>query len=186
MTVSVDDLDTDQTIVDIIYNTTKEAMDKDELLTDENPEVEKVKMWEDNSSIPPIPPITGTSVDGSPELPVILGATFALLALLLAGGLLRNRKNFDEGITGAVKTDNSFVAPTGLDVRASCMDVHACKSAACKKCYESGQGVCFHHAPVTPRPPRAFIEDGAPVGWVEQPSMGSSSFESSSTTEFYS
>lgn len=188
VTVSVEDLETEEKIIEIITETTKETMDKDELLTDDNPEVEDVRFLEeeDDDGITPIPPlVSGPIENGDTELPLILGATFGILALLLAGGLLRSKKYAAAGIA-AGKADGTFAAPVGCDVHASTMDVHACTSAACPRCYEQNQGIKFVNAPEVAPPPRAVVEDGIPSGWMANSSIESSSFESSSTTEFYS
>ncbi len=168
-------------------------MDNDELLTDDNPEVEKVK-WLEDGDVPVIPPPIIETPVTTPQndVPLILGATFGILALLLGGLLLRKKQNFTEAVVAPPpKKTSSFVGPTNLGVVASAMDVHECKSAACPKCYEN-PGVCFIHAPNkgSSPPPRAFVEDGIcreiPPAWKDPSLSSSSSFESSSTTEFYS
>ena len=148
---------------------------------------------------------------GSGDPTLGLGIGFGLLALLLGGGLIAKKRKGVVEMTddGARRTDRglglgfgglsipsksksrSFVGPdaANLGKHASCMDVHECKSAMCSKCYVD-RSVMFVDAPVTPRPPpstraRAFDEVPSGYGWSAKESMDSSSFESSSTTEFY-
>ena len=205
VTVSIEEGDNEEEIIAKVKEATKETMDDDELLTDDNPEVEKVKYLEDEEEeeeetndgavvIPPIgkpPPVS----NGTKPLPMILGAaSVGILALLALGGLMVKKKKPDE--TNPVmpsRTDScSFVVADGkkLGQHASCMDVHECKSAFCQKCYVD-RSIMFVGAPITPRPPpstpastQVFQEMPPGVGWDEI-NLDSSSFESSSTTNFY-
>lgn len=189
VTVSVEDLESGQKVIEILHNSTKDTMEKDELLTDDNPEVEDVRFLEeeeDDDILIAVPPKLGEpGANGGPKLPLILGATFGFLALFLGASLLRHKRGkFAEGIVAGAGA--AAAAPSGLQVHAATMDVHECKSAACPKCYQQNQGVKFVNAPPTPRPPPANANNGIPSAWVENSSLESSSFESSSTTEFYS
>jgi LPXTG-motif cell wall-anchored protein len=136
------------------------------------------------------------TIGGGNNFPLILGAVGGLLLLLLFGALFKRKKehvehasssSLDAGI-GIVPANDSFIAADSknLGMHASGMDVHECKSAFCPKCYID-RNIMFLAAPPTPRPPTAQ-EEAAENGWnaPTNSSLGSSSYESSSTTEFAS
>ena len=148
--------------------------------------------------IPPVSLITDDdpTIGGGNNFPLILGAVGGLLLLLLFGALFKRKKehvehasssSLDAGI-GIVPANDSFIAADSknLGMHASGMDVHECKSAFCPKCYID-RNIMFLAAPPTPRPPTAQ-EEAAENGWnaPTNSSLGSSSYESSSTTEFAS
>ena len=190
--MSVDGTETDDEIIAKVQNVTKEIMKDDELLTDDNPQVEKVKYWEeDEDDEIVVPPITDTPVaeDGS-GVPAIAAASAGLLALILGALLLKKKKREiakKPAIICPPAAGNSFEGADAaqLGKHASCMDVHECKSAVCPKCY-AGRSIMFVEAPQCKCPPPARTFEEVPHGWLNKPSLESSSFESSSTTEFYS
>lgn len=142
VTVSID-TDDDDNIVETVTNATKDAMDKDELLTDDNPEVKKVKFWEEEDDGVPV---GAQPVAGGGELPIYLAASFGFLALLIGGYALRKKRNHTESTEDEAKTVSSFVGVVGLGNHASTMDVHQCTSATCPKCYVN-RSIMFVDAP---------------------------------------
>jgi len=177
VTISIDG-DADDEIAEAVTNATKDAMKNDELLTDDNPEVKKVKfLEEDDDSTPIVPqPVAG----GGGELPIYLAASFGFLALLIGGYAMRKKRTFTEATE--VKTDSSFVGVVGLGNHASTMDVHQCTSATCPKCYVN-RGVTFVNAPMCQPalpPSRVFDEAGADAGWDGPSVAGASTLDVSS------
>ena len=148
VTVSVDDEDSNEEIVTNVLNATKEVMANDELVTDENPEVEKVKYLDEgeNNNDDEETILVGDRserANGDPSIPVMVGASLAALVALLGVYLLKKKTSIttkgveiepDEEFTSPTV---SFIAPDGrnLGKLTSCMDVHECKSSVCPKCY---------------------------------------------------
>jgi hypothetical protein len=192
VTVTVDGEDTDEIVIEKVFNATKEIIEEDLLLTEDNPEVKKVKLWKKKDDFQP------AAAAGGIEPGIAVGAVVGLLALIIGGSLVKkktdaNTNNASRSL-GTVpikskKSGLSFVAPDAknLGKHATCMDVHECKSAMCPKCYVD-RSIMFVDAPNTPRPPpaaRVFEEAPTGFGWHMNSDLGSSSFESSSTAEFY-
>lgn len=200
MTVSIEEGDDEEEMIELVRNTTKEIMEENELLTDENPTVKKVKFLEEEEEEEEIviPPFLESPVaEDSDQMPLILGVSLGLLALLLGGAFLKKKKfgnTTDRSLVvppAKSNTSSSFVAPSvgNLGKHTSCMDVHECKSAFCPKCYVD-RSIMFVDAPKIPmsvpddNKARVFDETPVEQGW-HNVQLGSSSFESSSTTEFY-
>lgn len=165
VTVSINTED-DDNIVETVTNATKEAMDKDELLTDDSPEVKKVKFLEEDDGVTIVGVIPPQPVANGPgDLPVYLAASFGFLALLLAGYALRKKRHYTEA-TEEIKDDPSFIGAVGLGNLASTMDVHQCTSATCPKCYVN-RSIMFVNTPICQPalpPARVFDEAGADMG----------------------
>lgn len=194
VTVAIEPDDSAEAISSTIKGVTKEAMDNDDLLTDDNPDVKKVTYIDDDnddeSAGVVLPP---NSQQKSSDWPIILFSSVGVIALLLGGAACRSKKDsFVCGTAAAggiiVGDDSIEVADAGkLGIAAYCMDVHECKSAFCPKCYVDPD-VVFVNAPKTARPPPSTkassnITSG---GWGEPPSVGASFSTSSGETEDYS
>jgi hypothetical protein len=142
VTVSVNEEDND--IITYVQNATKEIMVNDELLTDENPEVEKVKYLEDDPNNIPFDEDTLQRATGEPPISIMIGASLAALAAILGMYMVKKKVAFVE--KGKIEDDDivlpspaaSFIPADGTNLgrHTSCMDVHECKSAVCPKCYE--------------------------------------------------
>lgn len=154
----------------------------DLLLSNRNPEIKKVKYIEDDEETGGISGIITTEGNGGNTLlPLILGSSFGLLALILLLAALKKRKKEEvkeEGVLGITPYDGKNLGVTGI-----CTDVHECTSASCPKCYVDNK-IMFLEAPETPRPPSTKAADETKGGWGMAPSLDSSSFDTSSTTEF--
>lgn len=146
-------------IIDQVRNITKEIMDKDELLTQDNPEVIKVKYFEDTDTDTDTEDDENGEVEGNnrgaagqPPLPLMIGASvvalFSLVGLYLIQRYASMRmKSIPEPAT-ILSPPLSFIAPDSdnLAKHSSCVDVHECKSAACQICYDSQNTPHFVHS----------------------------------------
>ncbi len=155
----------------------------DLLLSDRNPEIKKVKYIDDDEETGGIGGIITTEPNGGNTLmTLIVGSSlFCLLALTLLFTALKRRGKEEvkeEGVLGITPYDGKNLGVTGI-----CPDVHECTSSSCPKCYVDNK-IMFLEAPETPRPPSTKAADDRTKGWGMAPSLDSSSFETSSTTEF--
>ncbi len=130
----------------IVQNLTKDAMLNDNLLTDDNNEVKKVKYLDDEGG-------DGIGVDGvvdkangSPPIGVTIGASLMALAGLIGFYLVKRQlRKFEVGAKLENDADEvvfspaSYIRPNSRDLGkvSSMMDVHMCQSAVCPKCYEN-------------------------------------------------
>jgi len=157
--VSGEDGDSAEAIRDEILETIANAMDNDELLSEETPEVEKVTLIFDEG------PVVAEAGDGSKKKKgidgIIVAASFAALAALLAAYLVRRRKKTgggEEDSVAAMFPNSSFVAPDIMNLakEASAYDVHNCTSQMCTKCYRNNP-LQFVPAPMNER--GKFVKD---------------------------
>ena len=148
--MSVEDGDSAETIRDEVLEAIKKAMDDDDLLSEETPEVEKVTFIGgiDDTDSGPIKEDAAVAEadDGSKGKKgingILIAASFAALAALLAAYLVRRKKNrggYDEGSVASMNNCSSFVAPDSMNLakEASAYNVHNCKSQTCTKCYRN-------------------------------------------------
>ncbi len=156
VTVAVEDIFSDNLyIIDHVLNVTKEIMDKDELLTQDNPEVEKVKYFKNNyTEDDENGEVEGNSrgAAGQPPVPLLIGASVVALFSLVGLYLIKRyanmrKKSIPEPVT-IVSPPLSFIAPDSGDLakHSSCVDVHECKSATCQICYDSQNTPHFVHS----------------------------------------
>ncbi len=136
----------------IVRDKTKEAMVNDELLSDDNVELKKVKYLEEDDNNNSTNEVTGDrAATGEPPISIVVGASLMALAGLLGFYLVRRQaKTFSGGTklhddaNEVMLSPNSFIAPDSKDLGKVCtaMDVHECKSALCPRCYD-GSNIAF-------------------------------------------
>lgn len=123
-------------------------MVNDDLVTVHNPEVKKVKYFDQNNITDPgniIGSDDETRASGEPPISIVVGASIMALAGLFGFYLVkRQAKKYaahssteDHEVDEIMMSPNSFVAPDSKDLGkvSTLMDVHECKSAVCPKCY---------------------------------------------------
>ena len=151
VTIAIEDDDSADLIAAIVHDVTEAAMTNDELLSDDQPMIEKVTFIgddEDDEDDPIIIPIVTGEVAQSGNLGgIIIGTAFAAVAVLAGIMCLVFRKKKEEEDTNefdlvefpGVTHDSSFVAADidNLATHGTCMDVHQCKSQTCHRCYQN-------------------------------------------------
>jgi hypothetical protein len=167
MSVAIEEGDSPNAISEEVLGIVENVMTNDELLSDDTPEIEKITYIgdingeeDDDGGGAVITPIDNgdlqreRNVDG-----IIIGSSFAALAILLFAILYRRRKKESDEIeisetpfgieVFAGATNGSFVAPDSFDLgkETSAMDVHHCTSQTCTKCYRDPR-VQFVPAPI--------------------------------------
>lgn len=150
--MSIEDGDSAETIRDEVLEAIKKAMDDDDLLSEDTPEVEKVTFigeigdtdsGDDDGEGAPVIAGADDGSQGKKKINVILiAASFVALAALLAAFLIRRKRNrgrYDEGSVASINNWSSFVAPDSMNLakEASAYNVHNCKSQTCTKCYRN-------------------------------------------------
>jgi len=203
VSVSVEDGDSAETIRDEVLEAIKKAMDDDDLLSEETPEVEKVTFIggiddtdsgddDDDDDNDPFKEDAAVAEadDGSKEKKgingILIAASFAALAALLAAYLFRRKKNrggYDEGSVASMNNCSSFVAPDSMNLakEASAYNVHNCKSQTCTKCYRNDP-LQFVPAPMNKQ--GKFAKDNINAVPSKVSSVDSDDSSSVCTTEF--
>jgi hypothetical protein len=147
LTLSIEDGDSTEKMIEEVKNITKKIMLDDELITDDNPGVKKVKFLDgDNNTDNGDNTVIGEPASGEPPVSVMVGASLATLAVLLGLYIMKRKATSIENednlpVVLSPASLSSFVAPASdnLAKHASCMDVHECTSAICHKCYTGQQ-----------------------------------------------
>lgn len=153
VSVALDDGDSADSVKSDVLGVVEDAMDNNELLSDKQPEVKRVKLMGEervpviipvNEKVAPVDDVGGRNIDG-----IIIGSVFAALATLLLAFLIGRKRDKEEeedespfGVVAFAGVRNgSFTQADSKDlgVLASAMDVHHCKSQTCSKCYHTNQ-----------------------------------------------
>jgi hypothetical protein len=153
VSVALDDGDSADSVKSDVRGVVEDAMDNNELLSDKQPEVKRVKLMGEervpviipvNEKVAPVDDVGGRNIDG-----IIIGSVFAALATLLLAFLIGRKRDKEEeedespfGVVAFAGVRNgSFTQADSKDlgVLASAMDVHHCKSQTCSKCYHTNQ-----------------------------------------------
>lgn len=199
--MSVEDGDSAETIRDEVLEAIKKAMDDDDLLSEDTPEVEKVTFigeiddydtGDDDGKDDPIEEdaVLAEADDGSQKRNgingIIIATSFAALAALLAAYLVRRKRNRggdDEDSMAAMFESSSFVAPDIMNLakEASAYDVHNCTSQTCTKCYRNNP-LQFVPAPMNEQ--GKFAKDNINAVPSKISSVESDDSSSVCTTEF--
>lgn len=134
-----------------VLNATEEIMDKDQILTQDNPELKKVTFIEDEN----VKENVGTveQAAGDPNISLMVGASLAALASLLGLYIVKKHAISVEKRSNTTSSNPlifpsptpSLIPPDSKDIgkRTSCMNVHECKSASCQKCYVNNKDIEF-------------------------------------------
>lgn len=154
VSVSIEDGDSEEKVRQDVLAAVEDAMDNDKLLSDDQPEIEKVTFIgevDEPGTVPGVAAITEPEEEKDRDIAgIVVGTCFAALAALLLIIFVRRRREEEEddaslnpfGLTAFPGvSDGSFVAADRDDIckRASAMDVHHCKSQTCEKCYKNGR-----------------------------------------------